>query len=295
MRTKFFIHSIWQIITLLLLTLLFSCSKDELTNPTPQSNNNKQSSKEFARNAATLHLIKRIEYQSGITEEYKYNEQNKVIAMQSSDGVHYEYSYDTKGLLEYSIFVNNNTPNESFYTKYDYNNFGTKVEQLTKYKNGNVYKTKFIINDNQLPIEEIRYMVNTTTDVWGTPEIYKHYYNGKQLERTVYSDGYTFYYYDSNDNVIERKTYIKKLFANGFYLNSHTLMSFDNKKQIQYDGVEYYKNNLTDYQSETYFEAGGLDQVYSGTNSYSYNNDDYVTEQFINGVLHATYTLEKVE
>ena len=295
MRTKFFIHSIWQIITLLLLTLLFSCSKDELINPTPQSNNNKQSNKEFARNAAPLYLIKRIEYQNGITEKYKYNEQNKVIAMQSSDGVHYEYSYDTKGLLEYSLFVNNNTPNESFYTKYDYNNFGTKVEQLTKYKNGNVYKIKFIINDDQLPIEEIRYMVNTTTGVWGSPEIYKHYYNGKQLERTVYSDGYTFYYYDSNENVIERKTYIKKLFANGFYLNSHTLMFFDNKKQVQYDGVEYYKNNPTDYISETYFEAGGVDQVYSGTNSYSYNNDDYVTEQFINGVLHATYTLEKVE
>ena len=268
-------------LTILLLSLLFSCSKDDNT-PEPEN----PAKSEFR--------IKQVIYPNG-TLEYEYNAQNKIAKITNPNGSFRKYEYNTKGQILSFQRLGNIDPTDNNRVDYVYNSDGIKMEEITT-ESGSKYKYVYT-NSNGLPVESRYYNWNTTTNLWvestGSKITYIYNSNNKVL-RTQGENYYALNAYDSRGNTTEYKQYSKKSDAT-YFLSYQVNQNFDDKKAIAYNPFTNVTiNNILDFISKTYLENGFLSNQSSGTYLYEYNEAGYVTKQSYNGALFATFTLEKV-
>lgn len=268
---------------ILLLTFIISCSKDENT---PASENP----------ALNVYRIKQVIFPSTTTMDYEYNAQNKVSKIAYTTGIFEKYTYNSQGSIltyEASGYV---SISQNSITNYVYDSSGVKIEEITVRGNGNKYKFVYT-NNNGLPIEFKNYTWNTTTNLWveSTGSRLTYIYNSNnQVTRTQADSYYVLNAYDSRGNSNEYKLYNKK--SDGtYFLSNQVNYTYDDKKAINYGPfTNGNKNNITDYLSKTYLENGSLSDQSSGSYSYEYNEASYVTKQYYNGALNATFSLDKI-
>ncbi len=272
-----------KILSILLLTFLVSCSKDDNT-AAPENP------------ALNVYRIKQAIFAT-TTMDYEYSAQNKVSKIANTGGGFEKFTYNSQGSIltyENSGYVN---INQNSITNYVYDASGVKIEEITIRGNGNKYKFVYT-NSNGLPIESRYYNWNTTTNLWvestGNRVTYIYNSNNKVI-RTQADNYYSLYTYDSRGNTTEYKQYTKKTDGT-YFLSSQVNYTFDDKKAIDYGPFTSTnnKNNIVDFLSKTYLENGSLSNQSSGTYLYEYNEPGYVTKQYYNGTLIATIILEKI-
>lgn len=277
-----------KIILLLSILPIISCSKDD-DNSTPTPNP-----------ADSVYRVTEVRNASGVVSaSYIYNTQGKMSKAVFSNGVFSNYSYNAQGLLitnEYAGAVN---PDDNYTTNYVYDAAGAKIEEIATRSNGSKYKTIYTNNSSGLPTESNYFVWNTATSSWNESanNRYLYFYNGRnQLVRFQRTTGYFLSPYDDRGNNIEYKQYNKK--ADGsYYVRYQNNITFDDKKATILNPFKPENpNNYLTFSSKTFAEDGTIsNQTSSPPYSYEYNEADYVTKQFINGVLNGTYILEKVQ
>jgi YD repeat-containing protein len=288
-----------NILNILLLTLLVSCSKDDATTE-PTTNP-----------ADAVYRIKqKIFAGNGITVNYEYTPQNKINKITYPDGRFEKYNYNSQGLL-LSFQVGGNAPGgpSNYSTNFLYDATGARTETIATYLNdaGQIagkQKITYLVNADGFPIETRNYSWNMTTSLWVQGNTYtKQTYNpNRQLTKTEtfnsasFSTGYTNYTHDTKGNANEYKEYKRKP-DNSFYLSYQYNATFDDKKIIQ--NFSFYNdffqvNNTIDAIAKEFATDGSVSNQSSATYSYEYNEAGYVTKVFYNGVLSTTYMLEKV-
>lgn len=272
-----------NILSILLLLFIVSCSKDDNT-PAPENT------------ALNVYRIKQAIFAS-TTTDYEYNAQNKVSKIAYTGGGFEKFTYNSQGSIltyENSGYVN---ISQNSITNYVYDASGIKIEEITIRGNGNKYKFVYT-NNNGLPIESRYYNWNTTTNLWveSTGNRVTYIYNSNnKVTRTQADSYYALYAYDSRGNTTESKQYTKKTDGT-YFLSSQINYTFDDKKAIDYGPFTSTnnKNNIVDYLSKTYLENESLSNQSSESYSYEYNQAGYVTKQHYNGTLNATFILEKI-
>lgn len=272
-----------HIVALLLLAIIISCSKDEAT-PNPTDG---------------VYRVKEILAANGtVSATYIYNTQGKMTKAIFANGVFNNYTYNAQDLLiayEYAGAVN---PDDNYTANYIYDATGAKTEEIATRSNGSKFKTIYTNNSSGLPTESNYFVWNTVTSSWNesADNRYLYFYNGRnQLVRFQRTTDYFLSAYDDRGNQIEYKQYRKK--ADGtYYLTFQNNTSYDNKKAIVTSPFKQENpNNYLTGSSKSFAEDGTITNETSGAAySYEYNEAGYATKLFINGVLNATYILEKV-
>lgn len=288
-----------NIITILLLTLIVSCSKDDAaTEPTPNPAD------------AVYRIKQKIFASNGNTVNYEYTPDNKISKLTYPAGRFEKYNYNSQGLL-LSFQAGGNAPGgpSNYTTNFLYNSSGIRTEIISSYLDdagqpAGKQKTTYQVNAQGLPAETRNYNWNVTTSLWIEGSFYtKQTYNAnKQLTKietfnsASFSTRYSEYGYDSKGNTNEYKEYKRKP-DNSFYLSYQYNATFDDKKVIQ--NFSFYNdffqvNNTIDAIAKEFATDGSVSNQSSATYSYEYNEAGYVTKVFYNGVLSTTYILEKV-
>lgn len=273
---------IQNILTILLFTLIVSCSKDDNA---------------FAPNTSeAVYRIMKTEFASGLSSTFEYDTQNRITNITSSDGSFEKYNYNSQGqIISYEQGGQSN-PFYNSITNYFYNQSAIKIEEIKTQSTGE--KTKYVYTNNSigLPTSSNYYLWKTSSSTWieDLSQNSTYTYNSSnQLIKLEQESQYFLSSYDTRGNLNESKQYNKK--ADGsYYLNTHLNSTYDDKKGIGNSPFPN-KNNMINDGYKTYTQNGTLLSQYAALYSYQYNEAGYVTKQFLNGVLYATYTLEKVE
>jgi len=273
-----------QLLGFLLLTIMISCSKDDVPAPIPNP-------------ADATYRIKQETYAaSGNSNTYEYNAQNKMTKSNNNNGSFIKWNYNSQGQIVSQENAGNVDASYNNIRNYVYNASGAKIEEINTRGDGS--KTKYVYknNSNNLPITFKYYDWNTTTNTWiestSSNAVYT-YNNNNQIIRFQRESDYYLTSYDARGNQNENKQYNKK--ADGsFYLSYQSNRTFDDKKIPQTSPIPYGVNNFIDIIGKNFLEDGSLGSQSSVTFSYEYNEAGYVTKQFYNGVLSVIYILEKV-
>jgi hypothetical protein len=240
--------------------------------------------------------IKQILYNSGETATYQYNKQNQITRIDYPGGYFEKAVYNSSGWLTAYEVGGYSSPSQNYKRDYVYNPAGIIQEEITTYGTGDKYKIIYAITNGLQT--GYKYYSWTGAD-WkeGSINNVTFSYNGSNQQIKIQSASqYILYAYDERGNVNNIKNYLMKSDNSGFYLYSTSVRTYDNKKQIDASIIKYTraKNNYLDIVATTYVENGMIDQQSTSTYSYEYNDAGYVTKRFLNGVLQATYTLEKI-
>ena len=269
-------------LTILLLTCIISCSKDDNTPPPENPGQN-------------VYRIKQAIF-ANTTYDYEYNAQNKVSKITYTGGSFEKFTYNSQGFILTFESAGNVNISQNSITNYVYDASSIKIEEITIRGNGSKYKFVYT-NSNGLPVESRYYNWNTTTNLWveSIPGKVTYIYNSNnKVIRTQTDSYYVLYAYDSRGNSNEYKQYNKK--TDGTYFLSYQVnYTFDDKKAIDYGPLtNANKNNNLDFLSKTYLENGSLSNQSSESYSYEYKEAGYVTKQYYNGTLYTTFILEKI-
>lgn len=288
-----------KIIFLLSITTILSCSNDDNnTTPTPNTDN------------ATYRIKQKTIVSNGSMVNYEYTPDNKISKLTYPGGRFEKYNYNSQGLL-LSFQVGGHAPGgpNNYTSNFLYNATGARTETISTYLDdagqmASKQKTTYLVNAQGLPTETRYYSWNIATSLWVEYNYYtkQEYNNNKQLSKietfnnVSFSTDYATYTYDLKGNNIESKAYKRKP-DNSFYLSYQYNATFDDKKVIQLFGTSNDINNVNnsiDAVAKTYAIDGSVSNQSAATYSYEYNEAGYVTKEFYNGSLQATYILEKV-
>ena len=278
----------------LVLGLTTACSKDDPTAPIPNSTE------------AVYRIKQKTIASNGNVINYEYTPQNQISKITYPNGKIEKYNYNSQGVL-LSFQVSGNPPGgpNNYTANYLYNTTGIKTEELFNNLDdagqpSSKQKIEYQTNTQGLPTKTTYYNWNSTNSLWVLSNYFVSTYNDKkQLLKNDYYNSTGFstlnysFTYDSKGNKNESKEYQRKP-DNSFYLSYQFNVTFDDKKAIQNFNGQSDANNTIDMVSKTFAVDGSVSNQNSATQSYEYNEAGYVTKIFYNGVLSATYNLEKV-
>jgi hypothetical protein len=240
--------------------------------------------------------IKQILFNGGQTATYQYNSQNQIIRIDFSPGYYHKAVYNSSGKINFFEVGGNSSPSDDFLKDYIYNPQGIVQEEIftdgTGAKSKVIYK---ITNGLQTGYQYYTFTGGAWKADLSNSGTYS-YNDSNQKIRIQSATHYTLYEYDERGNMINRKYYEMKSDNSGFYLYAKSILTCDNKRYIDADIIKntLVKNNYLDIITTTYLENGMIDEQTTIAYTYEYNDAGYVTKKFYNGVLQATYTLEKI-
>ncbi len=270
---------------ILLVLLSFACKKKKTSEETPIDTSPLEKK----------YRIKQITYSNNDKSTYEYNDKNQITKILQADASKTIFTYNTQGKLTKSESSDNINPLYNYNVIYNYDNAGLRIEQISTRSDGTKNKTAYTIN-NGATIGHKYYNWNAVNNTWTLDSNSSATYildNNNRIIRYNFKNNYSLSVYDDIGNILTRKSFQKK--TNGAYYQYYvTNRTYDDKKFIDdYPEASSYKvNNILDANYTYYFENGTIDTQQSNSYTYEYNESGYVTKQFSNGNLQATYTLE---
>lgn len=243
-----------------------------------------------------VYRIKKQLLSIGQTIVYEYNSAGGLTDKIFKTGVFQKYTYNSQEQILTSelgglpnVADNNITINE-------YDTAGKKITEITTSGDGSKFKYVFDENTANLSTNGIFFNWVEASNSWveDVTNNQRYFYNSaNQVIRFERINFYILYFYDSKGNQNENKAYYKKATA-GYYLKSHTNITFDNKKAIKISPSSKVVNNPLETIIKNYAENSTIISQQTYTNLYEYNAFELPEKRFLNGILQETNTFEKV-
>jgi hypothetical protein len=166
------------------------------------------------------------------------------------------------------------------------------LQKITEYQNGGGSLKSEYINTNGKRQSEKSFGKNN--NIWvEVPEdarTYSYNVSGNLIETLGTNTKYT-YSYDDRNNVLSQKYYTKP--SNNFSLRQTINYTYDNVKPSYYNNSILSKNNITKKEVISLVGGNNINDG-RGNYSYEYNQDNYITKTYKEGVLFSTNILEKI-
>jgi hypothetical protein len=269
MKTNFLKH----ILLLVVFTTIVSCSKDNAT-PTEAQ-----------------YRIKQVDFANGDNKRYEYNSQNQITKITTGNVIETN-TYDANGFLIQNTATGAAINTDDYITTFTNDANGLVLQKIIEYQNGGTAIKWEYINANGKRQSEKSFGKNNNTwvEIPVDARTYNYDASGNLIESLGTNVKYT-YSYDDRNNVLSEKYYTKA--SNNFSLSKTINYTYDNVKPSYYTNSVLSKNNITKKQVISLVGGNNIDDG-RGNYSYEYNQYNYITKTYKEGVLFSTNILEKI-